>query len=235
VPWQVSEPELSLAVRAAGLTKTYERGTGSVVALDHADLEVRVGEAVALVGPSGSGKSTLLHLVGAMDRPTGGKLVVDGTDLTALKPRQAAKFRQRVGFVFQAFHLLGSISALDNVLVPLLPLGQARQQRRRALELLDRVGLADRAHHLPSELSGGEQQRVAIARALVNHPRVVLADEPTGNLDSATGAEVLELLLKLRSDDGATLIVATHDKDVASMLDRIVHLRDGMVQSSLGS
>ena len=231
----MSEADVSIAVCASGLTKTYQRGAVTVVALDHVDLEVRAGEAVALVGPSGSGKSTLLHLVGAMDQPTSGALVVDGTDLAALRPRQSAGFRQRVGFVFQAFHLLDSISALDNVLVPLLPLGQARGHRRQAMELIERVGLGDRAYHLPSELSGGEQQRVAIARALVNRPRLLLADEPTGNLDSPTGAEVLELLLELRRNSGATLIVATHDDDVASRLDRIVHLRDGRIQSGSGS
>lgn len=228
--WLVNEFDEGLAVSAERLTKTYNRGPVTVMALDHVDLKVEAGEACALIGPSGSGKSTLLHLIGAMDRPTSGKLIVDGTDLAALGTRQAATFRQHVGFVFQAFHLLDSISALDNVLVPLLPTGRARQHRKRAIELVERAGLAHRANHLPSELSGGEQQRVAIARALISRPSLLLADEPTGNLDSTTGVEILELLLELRRDNGTTLLVATHDDEVASRLDRVVHLRDGKVQ-----
>ena len=218
-----------MAIVARGLTKRYERGPASVTALDGIELDIGSGGAVALVGPSGSGKSTLLHLIAAMDRPSAGSLIVGGTEVSSLGAAAAARFRRRVGFVFQAFHLLDSLSAIDNVLVPLLPARQARARGGLAMSLIERVGLAERARHLPAELSGGEQQRVAIARALVNEPRLLLADEPTGNLDSATGAAIVELLLEVRRDSGATLVVATHDERVAASLDRRVRLSDGRI------
>lgn len=215
------------AVEAVSLTKRYGNGDDAVDALETVELSIAPGEAVALMGPSGSGKSTLLHLIGAMDVPTEGAIWVDGTDVATLRGELAARFRRTVGFVFQDFHLLPSLSALDNVLAPLLPFREGAQREQEAVDLLRMVGLADRPGALPSELSRGQQQRVAIARALINRPRVILADEPTGNLDSATGASVVDLLVSLRGRFGATLVLATHDQSIASRLDRVVHLLDG--------
>lgn len=218
-------------VEATGLKKLYGAGDAEVIALDGVDLSIAPGEAVALMGPSGSGKSTLLHLVGAMDVPSGGVLNVGGTDVGVLRGAEAARYRRRVGFVFQGFHLLAALSVLDNVLAPLIPVRQARAHESDAISLLEMVGLGDRLSALPSELSGGQQQRVAIARAIINGPRVILADEPTGNLDSASGAHVVGLLLSLREQLGTTLLLATHDSDIAGRLDRVVHLADGRVLS----
>jgi putative ABC transport system ATP-binding protein len=218
-----------VAVNAAQLTKRYGQATAAVVALEAVDLTVNPGEAVALMGPSGSGKSTLLHLTGAMDTPTSGTLTVGDTSVHTLRGAPAADYRRTIGFVFQGFHLLAALSVLDNILAPLIPLGHARDHEAHAIELLGLVGLSDRLTALPSELSGGQRQRVAIARALVNNPRLILADEPTGNLDSATGADVITLLLSLRERFGTTLLLATHDHDVAARLDRTVHLTDGHI------
>jgi putative ABC transport system ATP-binding protein len=218
-----------VSVTAHQLIKRYGTGTAEVVALDAVDLTVRAAEAVALMGPSGSGKSTLLHLVGAMDVPTSGTLTVDRTDISALRGDAAAEYRRSVGFVFQGFHLLAALSALDNVLAPLIPTRKARSGEQHAREVLELVGLGDRLDALPSELSGGQRQRVAIARALVNTPRVILADEPTGNLDSVTGDGVIELLLSLRERFGTTLLLATHDQRIADRLDRTVQLLDGRI------
>jgi putative ABC transport system ATP-binding protein len=218
-----------VAVEATGLTKRYGTGSAEVVALEGVDLSIGAGEAVALMGPSGSGKSTLLHLIGAMDVPTSGTLRVDDTDITRLHGAQAARYRRSVGFVFQGFHLLAALSALDNVLAPLIPQRHVTSHEAEAISLLQLVGLGERLKALPSELSGGQQQRVAIARALVNSPRIMLADEPTGNLDSATGNGVVELLLSLRERLGTTLVLATHDPGIASRLDRIERLADGRV------
>jgi putative ABC transport system ATP-binding protein len=197
-----------------------------VTALDRVDLRIADGTAVALTGPSGSGKSTVLHLVGGMDRPDSGAVEVDGTALTA---RRLDAHRRRIGFVFQRFHLLPALTVLDNVLAPVLPRRVDFDRRARATELLEAVGLAGRADALPSELSGGEQQRVAISRALINRPGLLLADEPTGNLDSVTGREIIDLLLSLRERYGMTMLVATHDTEVAASCDRIVRLHDGRV------
>ncbi|MFF4399675.1 ABC transporter ATP-binding protein [Streptomyces sp. NPDC001480] len=197
-----------------------------VTALDAVDLEIEDGSAVALTGPSGSGKSTVLHLLGGMDRPDEGTVVVEGKELTA---RQLDAHRRRVGFVFQRFHLLPALTALDNVLAPVLPRRVDFDRRARAGELLEAVGLTERANALPSELSGGQQQRVAICRALINRPGLLLADEPTGNLDSATGREIIDLLLSLRERYGMTMLVATHDAEVAANCDRIVRLGDGRI------
>jgi putative ABC transport system ATP-binding protein len=216
-------------VEATGLTKRYGSGKAEVVALDGVDLSVGAGETVALMGPSGSGKSTLLHLIGAMDVPSGGSLRVGEVDVASLRGSEAARYRRMVGFVFQGFHLLPALSALDNVLAPLIPLRRASRREKDGIELLDLVGLGDRLDALPSQLSGGQQQRVAIARALINQPRVVLADEPTGNLDSITGAGVVDLLLSMRERLGTTLVLATHDQAIASQLDRVVRLADGKV------
>ncbi|MGH9069301.1 MAG: ABC transporter ATP-binding protein [Acidimicrobiales bacterium] len=199
------------------------------LALAGVDLAVEPGAMVAVMGPSGSGKSTLLHLVGGMDTPTGGTLQVGGLDLIGLSTTQRARYRRSIGFVFQRFHLLSSLGALENVLAPLIPRRPGKAEVDRAASVLAEVGLADRAASLPSELSGGEQQRVAIARALVSDPGLVLADEPTGNLDSATGARVLDLMTELHRRRGTTMLVATHDEAVAGRCHRIVHLADGKV------
>jgi putative ABC transport system ATP-binding protein len=194
------------------------------------DLSIEDGEAVALVGPSGSGKSTLLNLLGGLDSPSSGEIWVDGENLAQASPKRlVAHRRERIGFVFQSFNLLQHRTAIENVEVPLMIAGIDRAQRRKqALALLERVGLGARTDHRPNQLSGGEQQRVAIARALANHPKILLADEPTGNLDSATGSEVMALLRELNAA-GLTMILVTHDMAVASYADRIVRLRDGKI------
>jgi ABC-type lipoprotein export system ATPase subunit len=215
-------------VRARGLRKEYGKDESLVRAVDHVDLEVARGETLAVMGPSGCGKSTLLHLLGGLDRPTGGELWLDGKRIERLSERGLANLRRRqIGFVFQAFHLMDELSAIENVELPALLAGRTpRQARTRAVELLDQVGLADRGSHLPSALSGGQRQRVAIARALVNEPLVVLADEPTGNLDSSATLEVLRLFDHLHTS-GFTLVIVTHDERVAATSDRIVSMRDG--------
>ena len=215
------------SITVADLRKDFVTGPSVVRALRGVDIEVNPSEAVALVGSSGSGKSTLLHLIAAMDLPTDGRITVGGHRVHALRGANAARYRRTLGFVFQTFNLLGSLSALDNVLAPLIPLGQAKRRQADALQLLDRVGLADRSDALPGELSGGERQRVAIARALINEPVLLLADEPTGNLDSEHGAAVIELLLALRAELGTTLLVATHNPAGSEALDRVLTLSDG--------
>jgi len=219
-------------IRLVGLTRQYRMGPTIVPAAAGIDLEIARGEAVALVGPSGSGKSTLLNLLGGLDRPTSGEIWVEGENIaTASDKRLVAHRRGRIGFVFQSFNLLPYRTALENVEVPLMISGLARSERReRARQLLERVGLGARTDHRPSQLSGGEQQRVAVARALANEPSILLADEPTGNLDSATGTEVMHLLRDL-NQGGLTLIIVTHDTAVAAYANRIVHLRDGKIVS----
>jgi putative ABC transport system ATP-binding protein len=218
-----------VTVEARGVAKRYSVGGAEVTALGGVDLSIEPGGLVAIVGPSGSGKSTLLHLLGAMDAPDEGTIHVGDTEVTALSRQEQVAYRRRVGFVFQRFHLLPALTAIDNVAAPLLPYRTSFDKHERAGELLGAVGLAGRERSLPSELSGGQQQRVAIARALVNDPVVLLADEPTGNLDSKTGADLMELLLELRTQRGTTVVVATHDDAIANRCDRIVHLRDGSV------
>jgi ABC-type lipoprotein export system ATPase subunit len=215
-------------LRARGLRKHYGKDGGLVRAVDEVDLDVARGETLGIMGPSGCGKSTLLHLLGRLDRPSGGELWLNGKRIDRLSERALADLRRReIGFVFQAFHLMDELTARENVELPaLIAGGSPRQARRRALALLDQVGLAERAHHLPAALSGGERQRVAIARALVNEPLVVLADEPTGNLDSAATLEVLRLFDHLHAS-GLTLVIVTHDERVAATADRLVSMRDG--------
>lgn len=218
-------------IEARNVTKEYVRGDTVVTALSDVSLRVEQGEAVAVVGPSGAGKSTLLHLVGAMDQPTSGTVLVDDVDTSGLGERELSELRRRsLGFVFQFFHLLPSLSSVDNVAVPLLLDGApVRKARRVAEAMLGTVGLADRLEHRPSELSGGELQRAAIARALVSDPPIVLADEPTGNLDSATGAEVMTVLLEATEAVGRSLVVVTHDPGVAQRCGRMLTVRDGRI------
>jgi putative ABC transport system ATP-binding protein len=213
------------------LSKTYPTGGGPVHALRGVSLAVEAGEFVALVGPSGSGKSTLMHLIGLLDHPTAGTYLFEGRDVSRLSRTALARRRNaKIGFVFQGFHLLPRQTAWENVAMPLLYAGvSSGSRRRRAVAVLERVGLGDRLDHRPNQLSGGQQQRVAIARALVNRPRLLLADEPTGNLDSATGAEILAEFRRLHREDGQTVILVTHDRQVAAAADRTVTLRDGRV------
>ncbi|HLK10466.1 MAG TPA: ABC transporter ATP-binding protein [Candidatus Binatia bacterium] len=216
-------------VEARGLGKSYADGPAVVRVLADLDLAVMPGERIAVVGASGVGKSTLLHLLGALDRPTAGQLVFDGVDLAARSENELATFRNReVGFVFQFHHLLGDFTALENVMLPaLIAREPARLARARARDLLARVGLEERLHHRPGALSGGEQQRVAVARAVMHRPRLVLADEPTGNLDPVTGETVQQLLLDLNREHGSALVVATHNPGLAGALGRALRLADG--------
>lgn len=216
------------------VTKRYVTGDTALNATSDVNLDITPGSTVALVGASGSGKSTLLHLVGAMDTPDAGSISVDGQDLGHLSRRRLADYRRTIGFVFQRFHLLPALSAQDNVLAPLLAVKTAFDKRARALELLESVGLGGRHRALPSQLSGGQQQRVAIARALINRPRLLLADEPTGNLDSTTGTEILDLLDRLHQETSLTILLATHDQHVASRCMRQISIQDGAVASDSG-
>jgi len=231
-PGMHRQPMTTPLIRAVALARRYQMGKTSVDALRGVDLEVAPGEFVALVGPSGSGKSTLLHLIGGLVRPTGGEVWVNGMELGRSSDHELVRYRRdTLGFVFQSFNLLPIKTAWENVATPLMLAGAPLERRRaRAMALLEQLGLGQRAHHRPAELSGGEQQRVAIARALANHPRLILADEPTGNLDSRTGGEIMALLRRLVRDEGLTLLLVTHDMSVARYADRIVHLRDGTVQ-----
>jgi len=219
------------SVRMLGLVREYRMGEETIRALDGFDLTVSCGEFVVVMGPSGSGKSTLLHLVGGLDRPTAGEVWVDGIELGSCPERERIHHRrERVGFIFQSFYLLAAYNAQENVEVPMmLAAVPLRPRRERARTLLEQVGLARRLAHRPAQLSAGEQQRVAIARALANHPSLLLADEPTGNLDSRTGQEIMGLLQGLRREEGLTLLVVTHDSMVASFADRVLHLRDGQI------
>ena len=215
-------------LRARALRKDYGRGEACVRAVDEVDLDVAPGESVAVVGPSGCGKSTLLYLLGGLERPTAGTLWLEGEQLDRMPEARLARLRRHaVGFVFQAFHLVEELTALENVELPALLAGESPSAaRHRAAELLEQIGLSDRARHLPSELSGGQRQRVGIARALANEPTLVLADEPTGNLDSAATTEVLRLFEQLHVN-GQTLVVVTHDERIAATADRLISMRDG--------
>jgi putative ABC transport system ATP-binding protein len=216
-------------IELRGVSKTVPSGGGSLTILHPLDLTIDAGRVVAITGPSGSGKSTLLGLLAGLDAPSSGSVILDGIDITALDEDSLARLRgTRIGFVFQFFHLLPSLTALENVLVP-MEIAGVPQAAARAKSLLDEVGLQDRAHHYPSQLSGGEQQRVAIARALANNPPILLADEPTGNLDSATGHSVIELLLAVNRTRKTTLVLVTHDPELAAVADLAIALRDGQV------
>ena len=227
---QGSGPEALISVR--GLTKEYVMGDQAVPVLHGVTLDVMPGEFVALTGPSGSGKSTFMHLLGCLDQPTGGQLVLDGTDVSGVDSRTLARLRNtEIGFVFQAFNLLPRTSAVENVELPLLyaPKVSAKERRERAIRALQAVGLGERLWHHPNQLSGGQQQRVAIARALVNTPRILLADEPTGNLDTKTSIEVLGIFQRLNARNGLTVVLVTHEPDIAEYATRVVAFRDGLV------
>jgi ABC-type lipoprotein export system ATPase subunit len=225
----------SIVVRS--LTKTYRRGQSQLTALKDVSFDMSQDELALLVGPSGSGKTTLLNLIAALDRPDRGKIIVGDLEITSLSRSAAARYRnERVGFIFQSYNLLPQLTALENILLPMLP--KRRSDRRRAVELLDAVGLSDRSSHRPAELSGGEQQRVAIARALANDPALILADEPTGNLDGDNARKIAELLSRTCRERGKSLILVTHDRQVIRSVDRVFDMRDGsltLIESVLAS
>ena len=223
-------------IRCDEVVRSYAMGSAQVTAVRGVTLTINAGEYVALTGPSGCGKSTLLHLLGAVDSPTSGRVIIDGRDTSTMSDREATDFRlRRIGFVFQRFYLMPTLTAAENVELPMAEAGMAKRARTaRARELLGYVGLGDRIDHRPTQLSGGEQQRVAIARALANQPAVLLADEPTGELDADTGATLLQLFAQLNRD-GTTLIFVTHDPVVAAAAQRVVRLRDGQIVSDTES
>lgn len=213
------------------LTMRLAGGGHQITILDDVSLELPDKQRVAIVGPSGSGKSTLLGLIAGLDRPTFGSITIDGVEISAMRESAMARYRRdHIGYIFQSFHLIPTLTALENVLVP-LELAGMRDVQDRATELLKAVGLGDRLHHYPVQLSGGEQQRVAVARAFACRPPILLADEPTGNLDSATGQSVMNLLLTLHRDYGSTLVLVTHDRAMASSMERVIALRDGRIES----
>ncbi|RLE76368.1 MAG: ABC transporter ATP-binding protein [Thermoprotei archaeon] len=219
-------------VETEDLAKYYYMGKYVVKALDGINLKVRRGEYVSIMGPSGSGKTTLFNMIGGLDRPTRGKVYIDEVDISKLDAYELAWLRARkIGYIFQTFNLIPVLTALENVMLPMIFVGTPREQRiKKATELLTIVGLGDRLHHKPGELSGGQQQRVAIARALANDPAIVLADEPTGNLDLQTGLEIINLLRTLNKEKGVTIVTATHDLKMIDVSDRIVYLRDGKIE-----
>ena len=227
---------MSTAVEAIEVTRTYTLEGVEVHALRGVDLRIDAGEFVAIVGPSGSGKSTLMHLLGCLDQPTSGSLRIGGREVATLDENELAELRnQTIGFVFQSFQLLSRTSAVDNVALPLVYGGVARRERRdRAVAALTAVGLEHRLSHRPAQMSGGEQQRVAIARALVTNPQVLLADEPTGNLDTRNGAEVMTILERLNSERGVAVILVTHDHEIAERARRQVYVRDGLIERDTG-
>jgi putative ABC transport system ATP-binding protein len=227
-------PSNGWVIQAENLTKVYKMGDVEVHALNGLSLKIARGEIVAIMGPSGSGKSTLMNIIGCLDRPSSGEYILDGEPVARLSDDQLATIRNRkVGFVFQSFNLLSRATALANVELPMRYSGVVKGRSEKARAALESVGLADRVYHRPNELSGGQQQRVALARALVNDPAIILADEPTGNLDTKSGHEIMELLLNLNREHGTTLIIVTHAPDIAENSQRIIHIRDGVVEEAL--
>jgi putative ABC transport system ATP-binding protein len=226
---QRGRPAAGAALDLRDVSKRYSSGEGTITALDEVSFSLPAGGLLAVTGPSGSGKSTLLHLLGAMDRSDSGTIHVGDAEVTTLSHAAQVAYRRRIGFVFQRFHLLPALTALDNVAAPLLPLRTGFDKHERARELLGSVGLAGREQALPAELSGGQQQRVASARALVGDPILLLADEPTGNLDTRTGSQILDLLLELRAARGMTVVLASHDPVLASRCERVIRLLDGRI------
>ena len=221
-------------VVAKNLTKIYGSGTTSVAALKGVNLNVQQGEFVAVLGPSGSGKTTFLNMLGALDRPTRGQVFIDNVETSMVAERNLYRIRRRkLGFIFQTYYLVPTLNAIQNVLMPVLPIRGNKRYEKRAQRLLDIVGLSGRTHHKPGELSGGEQQRVAIARALILNPPVVLADEPTGNLDTKTGAEIIDLMKRLNKERGKTFIIVTHDRRIADVAERALYLLDGELSDHL--
>jgi putative ABC transport system ATP-binding protein len=225
----------SATIRLENVSKTYNLGEVQVHALRGISLEIGAGEFVAVMGASGSGKSTLMNILGCLDRPTTGRYLLDGVDVSGLSKRELAKIRNRkIGFVFQQFNLLARTSALENVELPTIYAGIPPAERAaRAWQALERVGLAERADHFPSQLSGGQQQRVAIARGLVNHPSIVLADEPTGNLDSRTSVEIMDIFQRLNQENGLTVVIVTHERDIARYVKRALEFRDGKLRTDV--
>jgi putative ABC transport system ATP-binding protein len=224
---------MDLVIEARNLVKTYKMGEFDVQALRGVSFNIRRGEVVSIMGPSGSGKSTMMNTLGCLDRPTSGDYILDGESVAQMNDDQLASVRNRkVGFVFQSFNLLSRLTAMGNVELPLRYSGQTEGRRERARAALEAVGLSDRMTHRPYELSGGQQQRVAVARAIVNDPAIIMADEPTGNLDSKVGKEIMNLLLNLTKEHGTTLIIVTHDAAIAQQTQRVIRLRDGELESS---
>ena len=219
-------------VVASKVTKVYGRGRTKVVALKAVDLKVKEGEFIAILGPSGSGKTTLLNMIGALDRPTKGRVVIDGVETSTMAENKLYKVRrEKLGFIFQTYYLVPTLDALRNVLSPVLPIRGNKSYYMKAVRLLKLVGLKDRLHHKPGELSGGEQQRVAIARSLIMNPSVILADEPTGNLDTKTSAEIIDIMLRLNKKNKKTFIVVTHDRRLAEKAERVLYLCDGRLSN----
>ncbi|MFH1750556.1 MAG: ABC transporter ATP-binding protein [Candidatus Micrarchaeota archaeon] len=229
-------PQSKSVMKLENICKVYGEGDVAVRALCNVDLDIKEGEVVAIMGPSGSGKSTMLHILGLLDRPSDGRLLLDGIETSTLTDDELAEIRgKKIGFVFQFFFLVPSLTVLENVALPMMLLGIDETERiHRAKALLKKVGLEDRMHHLPSELSGGQRQRTAIARALANDPSIIFADEPTGNLDSKTGNEIMQLFDDLHKKDGRTIVFVTHDSTLVDHSERVVLLRDGKIERIIG-